>query len=619
MLGYTGKILRVDLTRMKAQEEGLSEKLLRKYIGGYGLGLRFIYDECPPGVDSLDPDCPLAFFTGPLTGTFMPGATDITCVTKNFDTGFTIGRAHSHGRFAISLKAAGYDGIIITGRAETPAYLWIRDGRAELREATKIWGYDSHDTEDIIKNELENPGASVAAIGPAGENLCAGAMICNDKNHSMSHSGVGAVMGAKNLKAIAVYGKEKIAIAAPENVRAVAKEWRDGMHFPGASATLLSKGGIGRNSKYYGKWATERGAGLSALNFKGEQLPGFMEDAEHKITPKPCPGCPVGCAYNLEIMEGPYKGYIATLAGGGALEGASMMGVTESGTVFYLIDLFDRLGIEESTVSSTISMAFEAFERGLITPEDTDGLVLRWGDTEVIKQLVRKYARREGFGAVLAGGPKRAAEIIGGIAPDFAVHVKGTGINLHDWRGYWGFLLGQFLGSGAGFMSGGTEYRGDPDAGFPEKTPEPVRKGKAEQVAKTAIIKYILDSIGICWFLTASRPGVLDLTARGLSAVTGWDWSKEELLECAERIANLERAFNVRHGLTPLDDHTNISPRLLEVAPSGSGKGKTLAPYLVGMVNEYYRLMGWDEKTGKPLRRTLRRFGLDDVVRDLWG
>ena len=618
MLGYIGKILRVDLTRMQIQEESLSEDVLRKYIGGYGLGLKYVYDECPAGVDATDPDCPLTFFTGPLTGTSMPGATNLTCVTKNFDTGFTVGRAHTHGRFGINLKAAGYDGIVVTGRANTPVYLWVHNGIAEIRDAGKIWGRDTHETEDLIKNEVAYPAASVAAIGPAGENLCAGAMIENDKNHSMSHSGVGAVMGAKNLKAIAIYGNQKNSLADPERARSIAKQWRDGTNFPGAITSIIAKGGIGRNSKNYGKWLTERG-GLSAFNFKGVPLDGFMEDAEHVVKPRPCPGCPVGCPYDIEIISGPHKGYTATLAGGGGIEGGAMMGITESGTVLYLTDLYDRLGIEESTASCAISMAFEAFERGLITVEDTDGLELKWGDVEVIEKLIRKYGHREGFGDVLAEGPKRAAEIIGGDALNFAVHVKGTGINLHDLRGYWGFLLGQIVGSGFSWMSPGADYRNDPDAGFPETTPGPSSKGKAKGVAKTGINKHIYDSIGVCWFLTLGRPSGLDLTAEALSAVTGWNWSKRELLECGERIANLERAYNLRHGLTSLDDHTNVSLRLLEAPRSGPGKDKTIAPYLVGMVNEYYRLMGWDEKTGKPLRRTLRRLGLEDIVKDLWG
>jgi len=619
MLGYTGKILRIDLNEMKGREEDLSEDLLKKYIGGYGLGLKYVYDECPPGVDATDPDCPLAFFTGPLTGTIMPGATNLTCITKNFNTGFTIGRAHSHGGLGIHLKGAGYDGLIITGRAKNPVCIWIHDTITEIRDAGKIWGRDTHETEDLVKGEIAQPKASVAAIGPAGENLCAGALIENDKNHSMSKSGVGAVMGAKNLKAIAVYGTQVIPVANPDNAKIIATTWREGIIFPGASANVISQGGIGRNSQNYGKWATEFGGGLSAFNFKGVTLPGFMGDTEYVVTPRPCPGCPIGCPYDVEIKSGPHKGHIATLAGGGAIEGGAMMGIAESGTVFYLIDLYDRLGIEESTASCAISMAFEAFETGLITVDDTDGLILNWGDGDVVEKLIRKYGYREGFGNILAEGPKRAAEIIGGDAPSFAVHVKGAGMNLHDWRGFWGFLLGQIVGSGAGWANPGTEYKIDADAGFPEKTPDPSPKGKPEQIARTGINKHIHDSTGICWFLTSGRTGGLDLAAEALSAVTGRNWSKGELLECGERIANLERAFNVRHGLTPEDDHTHVSPRLLQLAPSGPGKGKTLAPYLVTMVNQYYQLMGWDEKTGKPLRKTLKRFGLDDVARDLWG
>lgn len=618
--GYMGKVLRVDLTSGKVKELQLPpEDVLRKYIGGFGLGLKFAYDECPPGIDASDPDCPLTFFTGPLTGTRMPAATNLTCTTKNFDTGFTVGRSHTHGRFGILMKRAGYDGIIVTGRSGKPVFLWIHDGEAEIRDASAIWGRDSHESEDLVKEAIKQPEASVAAIGPAGENLCAGAMICNDRNHSMSHSGPGGVMGAKKLKAIAVYGTREVPVVNKELENEIARNWTANVNWgPMASINIVGKGGAGRLD--YNKIMSERFGGLCALNMKTAVLPGFMEDAKHKVTPRPCPGCPVGCSYDVEILSGAHKGYIATLAGGGeSMEGAAaMVGVIESGTVFYLTDLYDRLGIEGSSAGCAISVAFEAYEKGLISKADTDGLELNWGDANVVEEMVRRYVYRQGFGDILARGARAAAEIIGGDAPNFAVHVKGSGMNLHDWRHKWGVLFGQILGSSAGWTAPGADYRMDADAGFPEQQTPFSPKGRPEAARTTGINKHINDSIGVCWFVSWARPGGIKDSAAAISAVTGWDYSLEEILQAGERIANLERAFNIRHGLTPEDDYV-VPKRLVEPPIDGLGKGKTIEPYLKGMVNEYYRLMGWDDKTGKPWRSTLRRLGLDDVARDLWG
>ncbi|MFH1484649.1 MAG: aldehyde ferredoxin oxidoreductase N-terminal domain-containing protein, partial [Chloroflexota bacterium] len=548
-MGYMGKLMRVDLSTGKTEEEGLPpEQVLRSYLGCWGLGLRYLYDECPPGIAPWDPETPLIFFTGPFTGTRMPGGNNTTVATLNFDTGFTVGRSHSHAFFGPHLRAAGYDGLIVTGKADSPVYLWIHDGQTEIRDARKFWGRDTHDTEDLIKEDVGQPKASVATIGPAGENLCAGAMICNDKNHSFSHSGVGGVMGSKNLKAIAVYGTAKIPIADENEEKEVAKRWRASVdHGPFASIRIVKAKGREERHQKYEQIAAERWGGLAALNFKAARLPGFLADATHKVTARGCYRCPVACSHDLEIVSGPHKGYVATIAGGAEqIEGAgSMLGLIESGSVFYLVDLFDRLGLEGSTVGCTIAMAFEAYERGLLTKQDTDGLELRWGDAEVVEQVVRKFAHREGFGDLLARGPRAAAEIIGGDAPDFSVHVKGSGISLHDWRHGWGTLLGQILGSGAGWPGAGIDNRRtEPDAGFPEQVPPFAHRMKPATVKGTGILKQIHDSTGMCSFNASGNPNIMALTCDALSAVVGWDLSREELWAVGERVANLERAFN---------------------------------------------------------------------------
>jgi len=622
--GYMGKILHVNLTSQKIVEEDLpGEDVLRQYVGCFGLGLKMLYDRLSPGTAPLDPENPLIFMTGPLTGTSVPAANNLTLTTLNADTGYTVGRSHTHGFFGPNLKRAGYDGLIVEGKAENPVYLWIHDGKVEIRDASKIWGKDTHQTEDLVKEEIREPKASVAAIGPSGENLCAGALIENDKNHSLAHSGVGTIMGSKRLKAIATYGTKDVPLADREKFEKIAKTWRSSLPAAGGYESGVVGGmrnaGIPK-AEYKGVKAL---VGLSTKNWRTTQLPGFGDGmSKQKITPRSCFKCPVACAYDVEILSGPHKGYVATLSGGGEnMEGAaSIVGITDAGTVFYLTDLYDRLGFETSTVGCTLALAIECYEKGLITKKDTDGLELKWGDAELIEKLLRKMAEREGFGNVLAYGPKVAAEIIGGDAPKFAVHIKGSGMNLHDWRAAWAVLLGQILGGGSGWPAPGADcWTSEPDVGYPEKTNPLTPRGKAEEIRKTGMKKFWCgDSVGVCWIVTWGLPNVTNFIADALSALTGWNFTREEGLEVGERILNLERVSNVRYGLTPQDDY-DVSARILEPAPDGPAQGKSIQPYLRGMINEYYRLMGWDEKTGKPWRSTLKRLGLEDVTKDIWG
>ncbi len=313
--GYVGKILRVDLSRGRMTDEALPrESTLKDYLGCYGLGLRMLYDLLPSGVRPEDPENPLVFLTGPLTGLPLPSATNLTLTTLNFDTGFTVGRAHTHGTFGIQLKSAGYDGIIVTGRAKKPVYLWVHDGKAEIRDATGLWGKDSHETEDLVQGQLGEPQASVAAIGPAGENLCAGAMICNDRNHSMSHSGVGSAMGAKKLKCIAVSGEGEIPVIDGEKIEQLSKEFLSSMKYPGHAWTTL-RGQSNKKGDYRRSLAH---IGFCSKNFQINQFSEFgLGFGDQKFTFRPCPRCPVGCSYDLEVTTGPHKGYLATLGGGG--------------------------------------------------------------------------------------------------------------------------------------------------------------------------------------------------------------------------------------------------------------------------------------------------------------
>lgn len=612
------KILKVNLSSEEILTEMIEEEILRKFVGCWGLALKILYDSLPPGIGPLEPENPLVLMTGPLTGiSLVPAGNQTSLATLNADTGFTAGRSHTHGFFGPNLKGAGFDGVIVEGAADKPVYLWISEGSAEIRDATELWGKDTHETERIVKKMVGEPKASVAAIGPAGENLCAGAWIANDENHSFGHSGVGAVMGSKKLKAIAVYGSEEVPIADEERLKEITKKWIHSLMFEYPPTKRRQKGGIARTEYEFLK----KRSLVSAKNFTEVSPEEFGKGmSKHKITPKPCFGCPIGCSYDVEIVEGPYKGYKASLSGGGeGMEGAaSLCGVYNADAVFYLTDLCDRLGFESSTIGSTIALCIECYEKGLLSKEDTDGMELKWGDPNLVESLLRKAAYREGkLGRLLALGPKRAAEMISEEALKFAVHIKGAGMNMHDWRACWGILFGQIVGGGSGWPAPGADYIPEPDLGIPQLQNPLEWRDKPETARKTGMKKYWDDSTGVCWFATWGVPNALVYTSEAVSAVVGWDFTPEDALLVGERLMNLERAFNIRRGLTPADD-IEVSPRLLEPPSAGLAKGRSLAPHLRGMVMEYYRAMGWDEKTGKPLRSTLRRVGLEEIIQDIW-
>ncbi|MCE5190794.1 MAG: hypothetical protein LLG08_03415, partial [Actinomycetia bacterium] len=411
--GYCNRVLRVNLTSGTWGVEPLpDESVLRKYVGCFGLGLWYLMRELPIGVGPLEPENPLIFMNGPLTAARVPSPTNCTITTLNGDTGYTAGRSHGHGWFGPYLKMAGLDGIIVTGASDRWVYLWINDGNIELRDASQLLGKDTHETEDLVKQELGYPiecgkGISVAAIGPAGENLVAGAIIEQDKNHSFAHSGVGQIMGSKRLKAIAVRGTGEVPVFDAKKLSPIAREWTQLTSTAGFSSFVRQMGAQGRDNYQM----VDAFTGLSAKNLLANSLPGFgarMEGA--KMTARPCYRCPVACSYDAEAVSGPYKGYRATLSGGGeGIEGAaSIVGVSgkDMGELWFLIDLDDRLGFEASSIGCSMAVAMEAYEKGLLTTTDTDGLELTWGNVKALETLVRRIAHREGkFAQMLADGP----------------------------------------------------------------------------------------------------------------------------------------------------------------------------------------------------------------------
>jgi aldehyde:ferredoxin oxidoreductase len=508
----------------------------------------------------------------------------------------------SAGYWGPYLKFSGYDGIIITGASKTPVYLWINNGRAELRDASHIWGKPSHETVDFIKREIGQRDAKVACIGPAGENLVKSAMVLSDYNNSASHGG-GVIMGSKKLKAIAVWGTNRVPIMDNARLVEAGNRWREKI-----KPILYPQG---RFNVGYGH---ELGT-LIHRNWQSTLFPeanrGFEEE---EYTPRPCFQCNRQCPFDARLTAGKHAGYVATLnAGGEHYEGAAYTFGVGGQAVHYLADVLDQLGMDGCQFGCAAGVAFEAYEKGLLTAKQTDGLQLKWGDADAVEKLMNRVARREGWlGNILADGPKATADAIGGEALKFVVHIKGGAPALHDWRPYLSQMLGQMTATGGGkprFQ--GFEIRGDAGLGYPEKTDARAREGKAKETFTGGLYRLFCGAAGVCWF--GARGGVFPHSVEALQAATGWrDFTEQEALEIGERTWQMEHLLHLRFGWSPEEDLANIGPRFLEPVPDGQFKGFTVARFLPGLLHDFYTVCGWDARTGRPRPETLKRLKLED-------
>ena len=610
MYGMLGRVLRVDLSTGEIKEEKLTEEDLLKWVGCDALAAKILYDEVPPGIPPLDPENRLIVMTGPLTGTAVQSACMHSMTFKSPATGFTVGHAHAMGRFGPMLKFSGYDGLIIVGKASKPVYLWISDGKAEIREAESLWGKDTFETEDVLRQELEKPKLACDSIGPAGENLSTMACVTHDKGHILARGGAGAVMGSKNLKAIAAYGTRKVPVANEQDFKKLAKEWREA----NMSAPL---------TKNLAKYGTNVVFGplyicgdVPIMNYTRGVLPGYEKLLGENYIDNmlkrnvSCWGCTIAHNKVLELKGGVYEGqecempeYEIVAAWG------SLIGVTDPTVPPVLGELCDRYGLDSLDTGNAVAFAMECFEKGLITKDDTDGIELNFGDHEAARQMIEKIAKREGFGSVLANGTMRAAERIGKGSEKFVVHVKNMALPMHDHRAFWGYGL-QYAVAGAGPVHEGGPMALEMSGRLPRFSIE----GKALAVKQGQMARFFCNNLGICAFGMAGVP--TELITKTFSAVVGFDFTPADAEKNAMRAANIRRAFNIRNGLTPDDD---TLPHRYVAEPLDEGGAKGSAINIKPMVREYYELMGWDHKTGKPFRKTLEELGLENVARDLWG
>jgi aldehyde:ferredoxin oxidoreductase len=603
-------ILKVDLTTGKTEEYRIPEAWEKNFLGGASLAARLLYDSLTPELDALSADAPLLFMNGPLTGTFGPTVGRFVICGKGAATGLWA-ESNIGGFWGPELRFAGFDGLWITGKAREPVYLWINEGGLEVRKAAHLWGKDTYETQTLIKEELDRKNAHVAVIGQAGERGVLYAGIFCDHGRTAGRTGLGAVMGAKNLKAVAVYGKQGTLplehSGAYASVRSASNRALKGdnqsqvMHELGtASAANYSEYLGAMPSKYYHQGSFEKVDDVSGAKMSESILSGTSA----------CHACVIAC------------GRVVTLEDGSRRKGPEYETIVSFGpnllvddltTITRLGELCDRYGMDTISTGNTVGLAFYLYEQGVITSKDTGGFELRWGDVEVIEKLIHLTAQREGIGEVLAQGSRFLGRYFG--AEEEAVQVNGLEVAYHDPRGVSGMALvyatsprGACHNQSDYFMvdwgntneEAGIEYFSRHDGGE-----------KAANVARHQDWRTVYNSLVMCIFANVSPNTQVEL----INAACGLEWDVDDMLRCGERGWNLKRAINNRLGLTREND--KLPKALLEPYAEGGAEGYVI-PF-DEMIKAFYAARGWDPGTGRPTKEKLLSLGLEDVARDLWG
>jgi aldehyde:ferredoxin oxidoreductase len=613
MRGYAGKTLWIDLTKGKLEDEALGEGFCRQFIGGYGLGARVLFGRQKAGVDPLGPDNILGFTTGMLTGTPSISASRYIVVGKSPLTGGW-GDANSGGNFGPYLKFAGYDNIFFTGIAEKPVYLFINNGKAELRDAAHLMGKDTFQVEDILKGEL-GKDVEVACIGPAGEKVARIAAVMNNKGRAAGRSGLGAVMGSKKLKAIAVKGNMKIPIADDAKANELRKKYLG--ELAGHVDMMRENGtpGIFIDCAESGDTPTKNWGGTATIDFlayKDISAEPVISRQEKRYA---CWHCPIGCGGHMMEGRGDYK-YEAG-AHKPEYETLGMFGAdclnSNVESIIKLNDICNRYGVDTISAGATIAFTIECYENGIISKADTDGIEMNWGNHKSIVAMTEKMVRREGFGDILADGVKVAAGRIGGKASQFAMHISGQEIPAHDPKlGYHWATTYRMDATPARHTQGpGLPM---PGMDLPEHDPKAF-SGRGEAHKLGSDFSHVVSCTGTCIFGFWALPDIAAFI-NFMNAVSGWEFTREEIFKTGERIANIRQAFNIREGLNPLN--YKIPGRIYGHPAPKEGPLAGVTVDEDTLYSEYLAARDWDARTTRPTKKKLLELGLEDVAKALW-
>jgi aldehyde:ferredoxin oxidoreductase len=609
--GYLGKMLRVDLSARKITMEELGQSFIEKWVGGVGFGARYLYEEVPPGVEWSDPKNRLIWTSGPLAGSGVSGAGTFNVASKGPMTNLA-GCSQANGFFGAYLKFSGFDGIIFQGKASDLVYLWVKDGKAEIRDARHLAGKDVWETEDTLGKDLgvKDKDVSVFGIGPAGEHGVLYSAIVGDRGHLAAHNGLGAVMGSKNVKAVVAHRERRnFEVRDPARLKEKNEALiEDAKKF----GTIYEWGSGGGFSALYGIGCLPVKNYTTNIYPEHERMNGQYMRTHFEVRAKPCYMCRIAHVKEVTVTEGPYKGFVGEepeyelLAAWGP-----QIGNADLGAVVMLTKEVDRLGLDCNEASWTIGWVMECYEKGVFSKRDLDGLEMTWGNVEAVKALLNKIARREGVGELLSQGVMRTSQKIGGEAADWAIYTrKGCVPRSHDHRGgRWAELFDTCLTNTstleATWAGLHTQF-----VDLPAVTDPFSHEEVATLNARYNGIRQFDDCVGTCRFASPNPKLVLEC----LNAVTGWTLSLEDAFAIGRRVINQLRLFNFRHGMKREDEQP--STRYGSAPVDGPAVGKNIMEKWDRMLENYYTLMGWDPKTGKPLPETLKKLGLDDLIKD---
>jgi aldehyde:ferredoxin oxidoreductase len=618
MKATMGKILRVDLSTGKITFDITEPRYAQEYLGGLGLGLRLAYDTLQPDTEPFDPANQLIFMNGPVTATRLGTAGRFVVVFKSPLTGMLCDSSAS-GYWGSELKKSGFDGLIVTGKADNPVYLNIQDAQVEIRDACHLWTKDPFEVERLVKEETGNPKTSVMAIGIAGELGVRYASILTDMGRAVGRGGAGAVMGAKNLKAIAVHGSGEVELFDPIGFRTTALGVN---RHAGTDPRFAGMRKYGTASGLDGFWPVgnvpTKNWQIGSYELICTELGGKRLN-ETFVTKHPaCYRCPITCSRWAKIEQGPYQ----MDAPGPEYETLGALGtmclVDDAESVSYAGHLCDIYGIDSISCGASIAFAMECYENGILTLVDTDGVELTWGNKHALVTMVEMIGTQKGVGELLGLGTRRMAELLGKDTADYAVHVKGLEAPMHDPRARFAWAVTYATSPrGACHLHGNTGIYEDKEDPIPEwgligHFPRHSNEGKGQMARLAQNWSAVISSMVICYF-AAHTLRVTNLVEL-INTATGLELTPQDLLILGDRINNLYRAYNYRCGIRR--EHDSLPKRLLTPVAEGGAAGKV--PDLEYQLKDYYRVRGW-ELDGKPGFETLVSLGLDDVARDLYG
>jgi aldehyde:ferredoxin oxidoreductase len=610
LLGYAGRILHVDLTTGNTRIEKLTEETARKYIGGIGLGMKLYLSNSKPQVDALSPENPLVLALGPVSGTMFPtGGNGHAFISKSPATG-GVGEAVSHGTFGAELKRAGYDAVVLAGKAEKPVYLWIDDDSVQLLDASQVWGKSPAETEDAIKNELGDYYIRVASIGSAGEKLSKIACIINEKTRAAGRTGLGAVMGSKNVKAIAVRGTHDIVVAKPDEFMDMVKEFHERMKGPAAQKyrTLGTPENLMiQNALYCMPTRNYNNAHFeNAEKVSGEAL---NERYIAKIIA--CNSCAMRCEHEAVVKDGPYKGTMARMEYDNLWALGPNCGVDKLDAIIKAAELCNFYGLDASSAGVTVSFVMDCHEKGILTHDELGGIDAHFGNAEAVIALIEKMGKREGIGDMLADGVKEAAEKIGKNSAELAQHIKGLEITGYDLR----CLKTAALGFAVSFRGADHNRSGAFSVDLKGKVDRlKAERGRGKIVKDLEDTYNLIDSLIICKNAKGTLYNELGDMAKLYTDVTGAEVTAEELTAAAERINTLARLINIREGLSRKDDTLPWKVMNLPIPEDSPVKGAIVTQdELDLLLDDYYAARGWTLE-GVPTKEQLAKLGLEEFA-----